>query len=373
MMAKILCSEQDVTRVAECWVTLVWDQPMRRFPGLSEPALPLLGLMAAVLDHGRQANGGVQALEHFVQRLMIPLQLTRFDQLVEGFLGETDEMALSRRLWGTSRRRAVRRLRSLTQAFEALGIRQVEDLARWLRADGRAVALASLCHGWTTRQCQWLIWRCIPSVMPLSDAFRLVAERTLGRRLPLAWLHSARHQLGLLAFGLEESKIAICALDEPGWIARYDRPGLRVIFWKRLIDRLQAVFHGSEVIGEDPVMLRYAEGGACWACSNHVDRITIYLNQSSWMEGYHLRLSVHGPEETGQGLAPPILAELSQRGWLSGSNTFFAFSCDLATTSVMPPQSTLSSINTHIERVVTEVVAQLEVLWAAFGSGTNAD
>ncbi len=371
MMTQTMCGEHELTRVAERWVTLVSDQPTKRFPGLSERALPLLGLMAAVLDDGKQTSGGEQALEHFVQRLLIPLQLTRFDQLKGGFLGESNDTFLSQRLWGVPKRRASGRLRSLLQGFETLGIGQIEDLARWHRAGGQAADLAVHCHGWSTRQCQWLIWRCLPREIVPADAFRLVAERALGRRLARDWLVSARHQLGLLMSEVEVSETPIGVLDEPGWISSYDRPGLRIIFWNGLIDRLQALFPGRELVGGDTAMLRYAEGGVRWCCSDNGDRTQFYLTQSSWMEGYHLRLSVHGSSEQGQGLTSPALAELARRGWLSGSDTLCAFSCALTTTSVMPPQTTLSSINTHIERVLAEVVAQLAVLRTALCSRTT--
>jgi len=373
MMIQMICSAHDLTRVAERWITLVSDQPMKRFPGLPERALPLLGLMAAALDDGKQTNGGEQALEHFVQRLMIPLQLTRFDQLMDGFLGESNETVLSQRLWGAPKRRAVGRLRSLLEGFETLGIGQIDDLARWHRAGGQAAALAARCHGWSTRQCQWLIWRCLPREIVPADAFRLVAERALDRRLAQDWLVSARHQMGSLMSEIKVSETAICALDEPGWISSYDRPGLRIIFWNGLVDRLQAMFPDTELVGDDTAMLRYAEGGVRWCCSDNGDRKQFYLHQSSWMEGYHLRLSVHGSSEQGQGLTSPALAELARRGWLSGSDRLFAFSCALTTTSVMPPQTTLSSINTHIERVLAEVVAQLAVLRTVLGLGTIGD
>lgn len=372
-MQTSICSDVDLTRLLERWLELTLDQPLKRFPGMAENALPLLAFMAAVLDDRKPATGGAQALEHFVQHRVLPFNLTRFDQLTNGFLGEHDDIVLSKELWGLSRRRGLRRLRSILRTFATLGIRQIDDLQQWLRAGGDPAHWAAQTPGWSTCECRWLAWRCLPLAIPQPEAFRWVAERALGRRLGQVWLLSARQQLQSLWPDAVTSARAICALDEPGWVSNYDRPALRIFFWKQLIDRLRWQFPTGEVVCDDFATLRYASGGARWIGSGEDSGTLIYLSQTSWIEGYSLRLSVHGSGTQRAGLSSSVVQQLACNDWLSGSDTMLAFSSRLTTTSVIPPLATLSSIGAQVERVEAEVLAQLSVLRETLQSSATGD
>lgn len=272
----------------------------------------LEALFITVLDFHSRGEMVENALAYFTDAGRTKLKLTDHRGLKQWLARWDDDQAglekASLALWGNRHWTRMGLLKQLVNYLDQQGVHDADSLKQWACQADFERDFKGKVKGLGYTVFHWLQLRCgVPTIKPDVWVLNFV-ERVIGRR------PTERETVQAFVSLAPYLKVPLARLDkiiwttEREWINEGDCPGMRVVFWRvltdRLVQRLDACVPGwrswATLTVDGSEKLRYGIGGMQWRVKREI---------GGWPPGEGFRIWQEEPEE-----GFPVLVAMGETG-----------------------------------------------------------